>query len=431
MRKTATMDTNTRNLVVRQSNSLIEASYKIPSVGEGRLIRMLIAQISPADEDFKTYRISVSDFAKFFGLSGGSAYDLIKKAADELAGRRIMLENGKSWLRLNWLSSAEYREGNGYIELRFDGKLKPYLLKLQTHWKQYALESIINFKSSYSIRIFELLKVEEFKADPSGYFRKSFEYDELREILGIGKVEYGFFKDFRVNVVEVSIREINANPDIHIIQVDYPKTGRKVSHIVFHCEKAKQTQLVVDEPEPKLEEVRTKEPPDDVRELVALGIEEATAYKWRKKYGVRQVVRNIAYTQAMKRAGKIRDSLTGFLARAIADNLGGGWEAELKEKEKRRKDAEAKEAQAQANEDSKRNAERVQRDTLMAEFHSLQGNEQEYIRRLYETQANTTALATWNKVKKSNPTRPEDSNSAKMDFLMFFKTYKANLRLDL
>jgi plasmid replication initiation protein len=253
------MDTNKKNLMVRQSNNLIEASYKIGSVGEQRLIKMLIAQIQPFDEDFKTYRISVADFAKFFGLasSSNSVYELIKKAADELAGRKILLEQGRSWIRMNWLSFARYIDGSGYVELRFDKELKPYLLQLQTHWKHYALDNIINFRSSYSIRIFELLKVDEFKANSNGYFKRSFEYEELRMILGIEDTEYSLFADFRVNVVQIAIKEINANPDIRIIQVDYPKTGRKVSHIVFHCEKAKQTQLDVDEPEPRLEEVRT------------------------------------------------------------------------------------------------------------------------------------------------------------------------------
>jgi plasmid replication initiation protein len=425
------MKTDEKSLIVRQSNQLIEASYKIPSVGEGRLIRLLIAQILPTDEDFKTYRIAVDDFAKFFGLTGGSAYDLIRKAAEDLVSRTIKLERGKSWLYVNWLSSAEYKEGSGYVEIRFDGKLKPYLLQLQTHWKHYALESIVNFRSSYTIRIFELLKVEEFKADAKGYFKRSFEYDELRDILGVGKNEYKLFADFRIKAIEVSVREINANPDIHIFQVDYPKTGRKVSHIVFHCEKAKQTQLDLDGPPPKLEEVGKEDHPEDVRELVALGIEEATAYKWRRKYGVRQVVRNIAYTQAMKRAGKIRDSVTGFLARAIADNLGGGWEAEQKEKEKKRKEAEAKEAQTQAQEDGQRKAEREKRQALLADFHALPENEQESVRKLYEAQANTTALMTWNKVKKANPERPEDNDRTRVDFLMFYKTYKANLKLDI
>jgi plasmid replication initiation protein len=66
------MSSDEKTLVVRQSNELVEASYKIATVGEGRLIRMLIAQIQPDDEDFKNYRIGVADFARFFGLFTGT-----------------------------------------------------------------------------------------------------------------------------------------------------------------------------------------------------------------------------------------------------------------------------------------------------------------------------------------------------------------------
>jgi plasmid replication initiation protein len=91
----------------------------------------------------------------------------------------------------------------------------------------------------------------------------------LREKLGIEKNEYKLFADFRVKCIQIAVKEINENNDIHIIQVDYPTTGRKVSHIVFHCEKSKQTQLNVSEPVPTLIEVK-KEHPDDVRELITM-----------------------------------------------------------------------------------------------------------------------------------------------------------------
>jgi plasmid replication initiation protein len=177
------MKTDAKALVVRQSNDLIEASYKIASIGEGRLIRMLIAQITPNDEDFKTYRIGVADFARFFGLSenSNSVYELIKKSADELAGRRIMLEKDGSWLRLNWLSAASYKKKSGYVEVRFDKDLKPYLLGLKGYFTQYDLEKIVNFKSGYAMRLFELLKKEQFKSDAKGYFKRSF---ELRNCVG-------------------------------------------------------------------------------------------------------------------------------------------------------------------------------------------------------------------------------------------------------
>jgi plasmid replication initiation protein len=134
-------------------------------VGEARLIRMLIAQIKPTDEDFKTYRVNVADFARFFELSGGSAYALIDKAAESLAHSPITIREGESWLHTNWLSSAKYVRGSGYVELCFDKHLKPYLLQLKGYYTGYALHNTVNFNSGYTIRLFEILKSNEFKAN--------------------------------------------------------------------------------------------------------------------------------------------------------------------------------------------------------------------------------------------------------------------------
>src|SRR5450830_368531 len=376
------MNIDEKNLVVRQSNELIEASYKIASIGEGRLIRMLIAQITPNDEDFKTYRIGVSDFARFFGLSKGSnsVYELIKKSADELAGRRIMLEKDGSWLRLNWLSYAEYKKGSGHIEVRFDKALKPYLLGLKGYFTQYELENVVKFKSGYAMRLFELLKMEQFKADDKGYFKRSFEYEELRGVLGIDKKEYEFFKDFRVYVVQIAVKEINANPDITILQVDYPKTGRKVSHIVFHCERARQTQLDLDEPPPKFEEVPgKKEHPEYIAELIAIGIDEKTAYRWKRKYSVAQLQQAITYTKAMQKAGKIRDSLTGFLARAVTDNIGASWALAEKKAIDNKKRQEEKENGAKKEDEETSKRQRDNRAKALDLFKAISETEQQVL----------------------------------------------------
>jgi plasmid replication initiation protein len=373
------MKTDAKALVVRQSNDLIEASYKIASIGEGRLIRMLIAQITPNDEDFKTYRIGVADFARFFGLSenSNSVYELIKKSADELAGRRIMLEKDGSWLRLNWLSAASYKKKSGYVEVRFDKDLKPYLLGLKGYFTQYDLEKIVNFKSGYAMRLFELLKKEQFKSDAKGYFKRSFEYEELRGLFGIEKKEYKLFADFRINVVQVAVKEINANPDISVIKVDYPKTGVKVSHVVFHCEKAKQLQLDMDEPAPKFEEVANQ--PEYIKQLVAFGVSEETAYKWKRKYGVARITRNLGFVTGKKNAGKVKDDLAGYVASAIAQDYGQGWEDKAKiqheDAKTKQKDAEAvKEKDAQ---------EKQKSDALWAEFLTKPDTEKdEFIRRV-------------------------------------------------
>ena len=418
------MNIDEKSLVVRQSNELIEASYKIASIGEGRLIRMLIAQITPNDEDFKTYRIGVSDFARFFGLSKGSnsVYELIKKSADELAGRRIMLEKDGNWLRLNWLSYAEYKKGSGHIEVRFDKALKPYLLGLKGYFTQYELENIVKFKSGHAMRLFELLKKEQFKADDKGYFRRSFEYEELRGILGIEKGEYTQSAFLRVKVIEVAVREINANPDITILQVDYPKTGRKVSHVVFHCERARQTQLDLDEPPPKFEEVsKQKEHPEYIAELVAIGIDEDVAYRWKRKYSVARLREAIAYTKAMQKAGKIRDSLTGFLARAVTDNIGASWVAEHKKAIETKEKQEKEKQQVTKESTEKSEKQRAERAAIYSEFQELSDIEKEKIRMAYESSLSETALKSWIKAKNTNKTEPESMAYVKSEFILFFK----------
>ena len=226
---------------VRQANPLIDASYQIATKGEAQLIRLLISQIHPDDEDFKLYKISVVDFANLFGLNDrdGRIYERIENASIALLSRTISIRDGKDWLHMNWLSSAKYKHGSGYVELRFDVNLKPYLLQLKGYYTQYNLDKIVSFKSLYTIRLFELLKKEEFKTTKNG-FKRSFEYDELRDKLGIENSEYLFFKDFRVRVIDTAKREINQNSDIFIVDIDYAKTGRKVTHMVFHCETRQQ-----------------------------------------------------------------------------------------------------------------------------------------------------------------------------------------------
>lgn len=419
------MNIDDKSLTVRQSNTLIEASYRIASVGEGRLIRALIAQIQPTDEDFKLYRVAVADFARLFDITGEAAYEQIKRAADELTGRKIKIENEKGWLFMNWLSSAEYYRGKGFVELRFEQKLKPYLLQLKGYFTQYELENVVSFKSAYSIRIYELLKADQFKAERGGHFQRVFNYEELRKSIGIEETEYALFADFRRYVIEIAVREINANSNVEITQVDYPKTGRKITHIIFHCGPIRQTRLPVDEPPPVFEAVeQSREIPDDVRELVAMGIDEATAYKWRKKYGVKRLTRNLAYTRAMQKAGKIRDSLTGFLARAIADNLGSAWEEEEKARRAVIQTKNQAEAQKRTEEEGRAQDEAERRAVILKEFDALTTEEKERVRSAYIEQANDIVRSVWTKAQKAVPTAPETDKRVLVSFLSFFSKWR-------
>ena len=89
--KTTMLFSKNKQQVIRKSNDLIEARYSL-NLGEQRLILLLAGEISPDDEDFKSYQIRVADFAKMFGLeASNSLYEKVQNAADSLVGKTLQL----------------------------------------------------------------------------------------------------------------------------------------------------------------------------------------------------------------------------------------------------------------------------------------------------------------------------------------------------
>ena len=116
--------------VIRKSNDLIEAKYKL-SVNEQRLVSTLLTTIRPDDEDFKDYIVQVDDLAKMFGIENGKdLYARTHESAKSLLRMGIEISEGERKRYATWFSYVEYIEGKGEILLRFDKSLKPYLLQL-------------------------------------------------------------------------------------------------------------------------------------------------------------------------------------------------------------------------------------------------------------------------------------------------------------
>jgi len=174
-----TPQTNKTSIIVK-SNYLIEASYRL-SLQEQRLILLMVSRIKPEDKGFQVYRIAVKDFNRIVGIKGEASYQRTKELTKKLLERSLQIVKDNSTLQVSWLSSAEYFEGKGYVELSFDPKLKPYLLQLKEFFTKYRLQNVIRLKSSYSIKLYELLKQYE------NIGRREFTLDDLRQKFGLKK----------------------------------------------------------------------------------------------------------------------------------------------------------------------------------------------------------------------------------------------------
>jgi plasmid replication initiation protein len=180
--------------IVSKSNYLVEARPRQRlTVNEAKLIAVLISMIHPDDEDFKAYRFKISDLARPWGLDknqtkkgtslykDASFYNEVREITNSLREKAIDIysEETNSYLNIGWLSASEYFVGKGYMELEFSPRLKPYLLQQKNKFTSYILQNYMSLHSSYSMKIYELLKRHEYKDTK----RFKIELVELKKIL--------------------------------------------------------------------------------------------------------------------------------------------------------------------------------------------------------------------------------------------------------
>lgn len=247
-----------RNYVVTQSNNLIEARHNNPlTAREQKIVLTMVSMIQPTDEDFKDYRISIKGFSEMLGLEGSAKYTEIKEITKDLMSKSIEIPQANGgWLLANWVSSAEYIKGEGIIALSFSPKLLPYLLQLKNAFTSYRLSNILSLKSTYSIRLYELMK----KWQNLGKWENS--VDVIREKLGAVTKSYSLYGNFKNKILLPAIEELNECTDL-FINFKEIKKGRRVDRIEFTIRHAPEKEIKLS-PSPEKPAERAEN--EDIRE---------------------------------------------------------------------------------------------------------------------------------------------------------------------
>lgn len=214
------------NYLVTKANTLITSNYDL-SLEEQRIILTLASTVQPTDEDFKPYKFSIKDFIHLLGIEDKRKYTKIPKITKELMQKVLEIKQGDDILQVAWLSSAHYRKGTGTIELEFSPKLKPFMLGLKEFYTSYRLKNVLELKGKYSIRMYEILKSNEFKKSAE------IEVDELRKILKADTGSYLVYQNFKNRIIVQAQRELQDKTDISF-DFDEIKTGKKVTSIKFY-----------------------------------------------------------------------------------------------------------------------------------------------------------------------------------------------------
>ena len=355
-----------------KSNFLIGAKYK-SSLLENKVMAISLNKIKDAEEDKEgtlIVRLKASELKKLLDSKSGSFYSQLDKIGSSMTGRVIGMSDPENerFHYMSVINNAHYE--NGVLTLEYNKNLNGYLKNIKQNFTKLNLETMLDFKSVYSFRLYELLKSRAYY--PKGVSRKdngfvvTYDLAELKLDLGVINAELANVKkilndspkpnyeaaleaapekvfttwfEFRRNCIDVAVKEINAKRERTEMEVAYEprKSGQggKVYAVDFFVKLCKaeeaaenkaqraglQVELTEDEKLNFYDEVRELMD-DNIKSKDARAIAEAAMYDMeliREKY-------EIAMKQEI-------DNPVGFMIAAIRD---GYTDGKTKEKKKNR-----------------------------------------------------------------------------------------------
>jgi plasmid replication initiation protein len=218
------------DLEVKKADVVVKARYKLNPLPL-KFITTLIAGLKRSDDINEEYVFKVRDFKELTGLKRKDLYWAVKEAIKELLEKPLHIQTEDGFIMCNWISGGHYVENAGEVRFMIYPKLRPFLLEAQKKFLKYKIENILPLRSSYSIRMYEILKDWlELNARYGNKAEKIVNLKELREMLKIPKSYiYGMIKK---RILEKAKQELSENTDI-LFEYEEIKTGRKVTHLKF------------------------------------------------------------------------------------------------------------------------------------------------------------------------------------------------------
>lgn len=234
------MQERKNNKLVVKHNKLIEFKGRM-TVNELKLFSLIIADVrEQQDNQLQEYYIDVSVLEEM--TKDKNFYNYISEVAFKLETKKIYVEKlnkkgNKYRTSIGLIMKPTIVENSKEISLYIDKDLIPYILDLKREFTRYQIENILRLKSSYSVRLYELLKQYE------SIGQREVDIKDLREYLGIGEEEYTRFYDFERRILIQAQREINGYID-EKGKVIYPgtdinisyekiKQGRRIASVLF------------------------------------------------------------------------------------------------------------------------------------------------------------------------------------------------------
>lgn len=222
-----------RDKTVVKANDLIQKSRFSLSTLQQKIVLFLISQIEYADTEFKEYEFDIRTFCKVCGIDydNGGNYAYLKEQIKEIADKSLWIKIDDEETLLRWIEKPYINRKEGYIKIRLDRDMMPFLLELRKNFTQYELIYTLHFKSKYSIRLYELIKSIHY--DGLHPYEADYSVEQLQRLMDAEI--YKTYQHFREKALDKAVEEINRYSDM-IVSYKPIRTGRKIGRIKLRIE---------------------------------------------------------------------------------------------------------------------------------------------------------------------------------------------------
>lgn len=218
--------------VVKKHNELVRSKISISSKTASRILACLVACIRKDDKQFKElYTVPIKNYLPD---EDGRTYKRAKEACKELATATVETEwpdpenpdGDPIFYIMPFFTSIKYRKGS--VQAKFNPEMSGFLLQLQELFTEYNLIDYLSLPSTYSQRLFEILKSWE-KVKSGGV---TLAVAELHHLLDTPASMRSDFRQFRVHVLEKAQQDIHAKTTLRF-EWEPLKAGRSVELVRF------------------------------------------------------------------------------------------------------------------------------------------------------------------------------------------------------
>lgn len=228
-----------KNRKVVQLNKFIKGDVSAFSVNDLKIFKLIISKVDSKESLFRDFYEITTDEIKALNINEKHLYSETRKTLRRLANIYITFDEGESIREVGLIrNDFKFEKYTKKVLINFNKDMDEYLINLKKNFFMYDLIDIVNFKFKHTIKFYEYIKSQSLNVI-------KLKIETIKSILDLNN-KYSRYTNFRTDVLEVILEEINESSNTLYISYTEERVGAKVEYIIFHVKRIKSDLILED-----------------------------------------------------------------------------------------------------------------------------------------------------------------------------------------